>query len=61
MNIGLSQNSLDRHLAPGVRTRVSGRQVNDVDEAEGTKIRSGKDKKGSPTRPPVTGIVKSSF
>jgi hypothetical protein len=48
MNIGLSQNSSNRYPAPGVRTRVSGRLVNDVDEVEGTKIRSGEDKKGPP-------------
>ncbi len=61
MNSGLSQNSLNWCWIPGVGTLVSGRQIEDVDEAEGTKKRSGKDKKGSLTHPPITGLVNSFF
>jgi hypothetical protein len=61
MNSGLSQNSLNRCRALEVKGQVSGRRVEDKDEAGGAKIRSGKGKKGSPTNPLITGLVNSSF
>ncbi len=40
---------------------ASGHQAEDVDEAGGTKTRSGKDKKGYPSHPSITGLANSSF
>jgi hypothetical protein len=43
----------------GTGVGAMGRQNGSEDEAEGTKIKSGKDEKGSPAHPLTTGLVNS--
>jgi hypothetical protein len=45
----------------GTGVGALGHRVENEDEVGGTKIRSGKGKKGSPTHPSITGLVNSSF